>query len=347
MSSRIFREGGPHRIKRLRGDEYSMTVSIPKDRDGRMARECPNGECSPGYFKVTPGTGITDGHVLAFCPYCRHEGEPNDFTTQEQLRYAKDLVLNEAQQGIQSMVQEALGLGPSGKRKMGGGFLSIEMSFKPGTLPPVRRPFEDEVRRDVVCPHCGLDQTVFGLATWCADCGEDIFMTHVAAELAVTRAMLSDVDRREEVLGKRVAAKDLENCLEDAVSIFEAATRAIVRRRLAEQGLSRDDTGARLKKLGNAFQSVPRTRQHLTELFGFTIEDAPLWTRMGQAFEKRHPIAHNLGVIDRKYLERAQQAEREGREVRITPSEIDALLGYVEEAVGLIRNALLMTEPAS
>ena len=100
MGDRIFREGGPHHIKRLQGDDYSMTVSIPTDSDGRMARECPNGECSPGYFKVTPGTGITDEQVSAYCPYCRHEGEPNDFTTQEQLRYAKDLVLNEAQKGI-------------------------------------------------------------------------------------------------------------------------------------------------------------------------------------------------------------------------------------------------------
>lgn len=341
MSSRIFRKGGPNRIKRLRGNQYSMTVSIPKDRDGRMARECPNGECSPGYFKVTPGTGITNGHVLAFCPYCRHEGEPNDFTTQEQLRYAKDLVLNEAQKGVQSMFQDALGLGPSGKRKMGGGFVSIEMSFKPGTLPPVRRPFEDEVRRDVVCPHCGLDQTVFGLATWCADCGEDIFMTHVAGELAVTRTMLGDVNRREEALGKRVMAKDLENCLEDAVSLFEAAVRAIVRRGLTERGLSTDDVDACFKRLGNAFQNVSRTRKHLTELFGFTIEDTPFWTQMGQVFEKRHPIAHNLGVVDRKYLERAQQAEREGREVRITSQEIDVLLKHVEEAVRQIRDSAL------
>ena len=341
MGDRIFREGGPHHIKRLRGDDYSMTVSIPTDSDGRMARECPNGECSPGFFKVTPGTGIADEQVSAYCPYCRHEGEPNDFTTQEQLRYAKDLVLNEAQKGVQSMFQDALGLGPSGKRKLGGGFLSIEMSFKPGTLPPVRRPFEDEVRRDVVCPHCGLDQTVFGLATWCADCGEDIFMAHVAGELAVTRAMLGDVDRREEALGKRVAAKDLENCLEDAVSIFEAAVRAVVRRGLAQRGFSREEVEGRFKKLGNAFQSVPRTRQHLSELFDIRIEDGSLWVQMSQAFEKRHPIAHNLGVVDRKYLERIQQAEREGREVRIASSEINAFLKDVEEAVGQIRSAVL------
>jgi hypothetical protein len=39
-------------------------------------------------------------------------------------------------------------------------------------------------------------------------------------------------------------------------------------------------------------------------------------------FEKRHPITHNLGVIDRKYLERMRSAEHEGREVMVTPDEI-------------------------
>ena len=39
-------------------------------------------------------------------------------------------------------------------------------------------------------------------------------MAHVVAELAVTRSMLKDIGRREEELGKPIAAKDLENCLE-------------------------------------------------------------------------------------------------------------------------------------
>ncbi len=115
--------------------------------------------------------------------HCRYEAEPDDFTTQEQIRYAKDFALREIHKGFDEMIRDTLRLGTSGKRKMGGEFLSIEMSYKPGTLPNVRPPFEDEVRRDIVCPHCTLDQTVFGLATWCSDCGEDIFLTYVEVEL--------------------------------------------------------------------------------------------------------------------------------------------------------------------
>ena len=80
--------------------------------------------------------------------------------TQEQARYAKDLVMREAQRHTL-----ALGLGASGRRSLGGGFISIELRDESRPLPPVRRVFEDEVRRDVTCPHCTLDQTVLGLAT--------------------------------------------------------------------------------------------------------------------------------------------------------------------------------------
>ena len=172
MSEKLFREGGPHRIKRTGSDEYAMNVTLPKDTDGRIARECPDETCSPGYFKVKLGTGITEGQEVAYCPYCRVKNAPNDFTTQEQMRYAKDLVLKEAHDGVDRMLKETLGLGSSGKKTIGAGFLSIEMSYKPGQRPHVRRPFEEDVRRDVVCPHCGLDHSVYGLATWCADCGE-------------------------------------------------------------------------------------------------------------------------------------------------------------------------------
>ena len=336
MTRKLFTEGGPNRVKSLGNDQCSMSFSIPKDEDGRVARECPVTDCSPGYFKVMLGTGITSEQDTAYCPYCRHCGEPSDFTTKEQLRYVRDLALREARNGIDEVFRDALGVGTTGIRKMGGGLISMELRYKSGTLPHVGRPIEDEVRRDVICPHCSLDQTVFGLATWCADCGEDIFMVHVAAELQVTRLMINDVSRREELLGKRVAAKDVENCLEDAVSIFEAALRAIVRRALIERHESQAQIDSRFKKMGNSFQSITRTREQLSDLFGIGLNSDVNWEHVSALFEKRHPVAHNLGVVDRKYLERVQEAESEGREIRIGASEVLSLLMGVHEAIASI-----------
>lgn len=338
----LFKEGGEHQIQNLGNDNYNLTISIPQNDDGRLARECPSSECSPGYFKVTSGTGITENHTLAYCPYCRHEASPKGFATQEQIRYAKDMVLREAHKGVNNLIRDTLGLGSSGKKKLSSGFISIEMSYKPGTLPYVNRPFEDEVRRDVICPHCTLDQTVFGLASWCADCGEDIFMTHIEAELAVTRLMLEDVERRQNQLGKRVAAKDLENCLEDAVSIFEAAIRAVVRRAMIIRGDSSELIEASFKKLGNAFQNIDRTQKELYSMFVKNSLKGELSEKLKSAFEKRHPITHNLGVIDRRYMEQAKELEQEGREVRLTKDEITEVLINVQLAISLTYEMLVI-----
>ncbi len=345
MSENLFSEGGPHQIRSLGNDQYHMSFTIPTDEDGRIARQCPMESCSPGYFKVKSGTGITGGQVSAYCPYCKHSAEPSEFTTQEQIRYAKDLVIRETHKGINDMVRDALGIGTSGKRKIGGGFISMELSYTPGTLPHVRQPFEDEVRRDVICPHCTLDQTVFGLATWCADCGRDIFMVHVSAELKVARLMVEDVTRRNASLGKRVAAKDLENCLEDAVSIFEASIKAIVRRVFTERGETSEQIEGQFKKIGNSFQSIERTKAQLIGLFGLDLGTDARWEYLSSSFKKRHPVTHNLGVIDRKYLGKEQEAGREGREVRLTAPEIDDLLVQVQEAIAVIHAGLLKSSP--
>jgi hypothetical protein len=199
------------------------------------------------------------------------------------------------------------------------------MSLKPSANPPVRRPFEDEVRRDVVCPHCGLDQSVYGLATWCADCGADIFLSHVAAELDVVRAMLDDVPRRRRDLGRRIAAKDLENCLEDTVSVFEAVLKALVLRYFLASSASEDESQQEIKKIGAAFQNVRRAEGVILNIVGVPLFDDCSSDDVGflaRVFEKRHPITHNLGVVDRKYIEKARTAEKEGKEVLVTAREI-------------------------
>ncbi|MEF8758753.1 MAG: hypothetical protein V5B36_03220 [Candidatus Accumulibacter sp. UW25] len=320
----FFREGGEMKTTRIGRDQYQMTVSIPPDAEGRIARECHAENCSPAYFKVKSGTGLID-QQNAFCPYCHHEDEPQAFASSEQLRYAKDIVLREAHQGVARMLKNALGLDASGRKAITSGLISIEMSLKDSQKPHVFRPVEDEVRRDVVCPHCGLDQSVYGLATWCADCGKDIFLTHVEAECSVIRIILSDVDRRREALGPRIAARDIENCLEDTVSIFEAVLRILVRRHLVLQGTSILAIDKFFRKTGNAFQNLERSAEifkqelQISLLDCLTNEESRM---LGDAFNKRHPITHNLGVVDRKYLERALSAEDEGKEVLVSQEEV-------------------------
>lgn len=348
MSESIFEEGGPHKIKRIDTDKYQMYVSLPLDADGRLARECSSENCSPGYFKVKPGTGITSGQEFAFCPYCRFSSEPGNFATKEQVRYAKDLVMKEAHKGIGKMIQDVFGLGSSGKKKYGDGFISMEMSYKAGSLPYVRPPIENELKRDLVCPNCGLDHSVYGLATWCADCGKDIFLTHVEAELNVVKTMLEDVSRRQEILGLRVAAKDIENCLEDTVSIFEAVLKALLIRYYTNKGLPDDEiNGILQKKIGNTFQSITRSDLFFETELGFKVFDVlneETLKFIETIFEMRHPITHNLGVVDKKYLDKVRSAEKEGREIRVTIDDIKKAINISSDVFKFLHIRLFKIE---
>ena len=64
--------------------------------------------------------------------------------------------------------------------------------------------------------------------------------------------------------------------------------------------------------------------------------------KLKSAFEKRHPITHNLGVIDRKYMEHAKEISREGREVRLTNNEISEILNDVYNAISLTYQKLIL-----
>ena len=92
-------------------------------------------------------------------------------------------------------------------------------------------------------------------------------------------------------------------------------------------------------KLGNAFQNIERMRQQMVDLFAATVPDDEPWKILAAAFEKRHPIAHNLGVVDRKYLQRAQAAERHGREVRITATDIEEMLLAISASITFAHSA--------
>lgn len=322
--SELFKTGGPHNIRRVGSNEYSMSISIPTDSDGMVARECPNPDCSPAYFKVKPGTGL-QGRNEAFCPYCSKKDEPANFMTRRQMEYAKQVATREALNGLDRVINESLDLGPSGEKTIDGGLFSLKISHKSDSRPPVSKPYEEVLRRDLTCPNCGLDHSVFGIATWCPDCGSDIFLTHVSKEYHVVRLVVADEDSRRERLGALVAARDIENALEDTVSIFEAVLRAMSRRHLLATLPPDDVEDVMKKRVANRFQNIELAASLAQEIFHiplFSALSAEEISALKAIFEKRHPITHNLGIVDRKYLEKVASGELEGRDVRVSPEEV-------------------------
>jgi hypothetical protein len=223
-------------------------------------------------------------------------------------------------------MRDALGLGSGGKKRLVDGLISVDIEIKQSSPPPhVSKPYEDVLRRDLVCPHCTLDHSIYGFGIWCPDCGRDIFTTHVREEIRVIEAIVGDVERRKKELGPRVAARDLENALEDLVSAFEATLKFEIRRYRKTRGDNNDRIDAAMKKIGSRLQSVPNAATTIPELCDgislFPANSADV-SMLDRVFQKRHPIAHNLGVVDRKYIERVRSGEVEGTEVRVWKEEI-------------------------
>lgn len=329
MGDELFNEGGPYKIRRTAPNQHSLQIPIPIGEDQLLARECPREGCSPAYFKVKPRTSLS-GEVEIFCPYCRLKAPSNRFFSQGQLDYAKKITIREVQKNMGDFVKKAFGLGPSGRKAMGGGFLKMEMKYKSAPVSVVHRPVEEELRRDIVCPECTLNHSVYGLALWCPDCGKDIFLAHVGAEIQAVLLMLGDFERRQHQFGSRVAARDIENALEDVVSIFEAVLKAIIKRHMLGRGQKQVEVDEFFaKKVGTRFQNVALAAELCQRELGLDVlEGLPELEveTLKATFEKRHPITHNLGIIDSKYLKKARAGELEGRDVRVAASDVQAAL---------------------
>jgi hypothetical protein len=329
-----------------------VSVSIPTDGTGLIPRECPDvPSCVPGYFRVKDGTGIVDpAYDKRFCPYCGKEAQPDHFFTPGQVKHAESVAFREAHGMFDELLRRELGLDRRGRRKISEGFLEVSMELKPSTPPPIKYPSEDEVRRDLTCQHCSLEHAVFGLAIWCPDCGQDIFLSHVDAEIEVINRILADVPGRRERLGRRVAIRDIENALEDLVSLFEGVLKFVTRRSI-ERTSGKEAADNALKGIRNRFQNPDRAAELLVdfldvELFaGVEEEERKAFTR---TLGKRHPITHNLGVADPAYMARSDSWVREGRDVSVSVDEVVAACRIAQGVfTNLYEFVRLSREPAA
>lgn len=333
----FFQEGGEFNIRKLGGEEYEMRVPIPTNEAGLIARECPRSECSPGYFKVKGGTGITGPMQEGFCPYCRFAAEPSTFATEAQRTYAIRHGQNEAENALDTAIRDTLGFKRSNRRNLAHGLIKIDLTYDPPPRRIIAKPIEEELQRDLVCPHCTLVHAVYGLATWCPDCGSDLAPEHIRLELHHLALILADVPDRRAKLGARAARRDIENTLEDCVSVFEAALKYFLRRHLSEKGTPDSEIEAVFsRKIRNGFQDLARTPELFLEYCGIALFDALTADQLAELTRlvgMRHPITHNLGVVDRKYLEKTSASERVGREVRINDAEVGVAIQLVESTL--------------
>ncbi|KAB2941877.1 MAG: hypothetical protein MPEBLZ_02167 [Candidatus Methanoperedens nitroreducens] len=301
-------------LKRL-GDKIS--IPIPLDENGYIGRECPQSDCE-GYFKIISGTGLK-GDPLFHCPYCGYKANQKQFWTKEQIEYAKSFAINQITgallKDLKSMEFEHRSQGSFG---IG---ISLKVTGKPHAIRYYR---EKKLETEIVCDRCTLRYAIYGVFAFCPDCG-----THNSLQILEKNLELAE---KEIVLSTTVQA-ELSACLiadalENMVSAFDGFGREILR--VYASLATAPDKAENL-----SFQNLIRAQKRIQEIFDFDfafgLTDSE-WELACRCFQKRHLLAHKMGVVDEAYLKLTNDPYAViGRKIHIDSGEVVTLASSLKK----------------
>jgi len=297
----------------------SFSVAIQPGEDGLTGRECPSRDCE-SYFTIEFGTGLEDEDLPCHCPYCGYTAPHDEFWTKEQIAYAESVALREITDAFQRDMKElefdhkprgALGIG-------------VSMKVQSGPSIPVRYYREKQLETEAVCANCTLRYSVYGVFAFCPDCGQHNSLQILDKNLEVVGKMLglaTGVD-------KELAARLVENAMEDCVSAFDGFGREICR-----VNAGKSQSPSRAEK--TSFQNLCGARKNVREMFGFDLSESVSpeeWTRAVRSFQKRHLVAHRMGVVDEEYI--AKTGDRgavPGRKVSVSEADARSIMHAVRK----------------
>ncbi|MCZ2153409.1 MAG: hypothetical protein LC114_05840 [Bryobacterales bacterium] len=286
-----------------------ISVPIKADKDGYLGRECPMPECEE-YFKVTPGTGI-QGPAPCHCPYCGHVGEADTFFTKEQIEYAKSVAFRKMADAFHQELK-SLEFNHPPRGAFGIGF---SLKVTPGTPIPLRWYREKNLETEIVCDQCTLRYAIYGVFAWCPDCGIHNSLQILGKNLDLARKKLALAEAVDTELVEPLVA----DALAGVVSAFDGFGRELCSE--AESKVS--------------FQNLEGGRKRVQQWFSFDMADCVTeeeWASARRSFQKRHLIAHKMGVIDDEYTEKAGDPTAVvGRKVTLTSHDIAGLIAIIEK----------------
>lgn len=301
----------------LRRIGNSVSISIQPDENGLTGRECPEADCE-GYFKMQFGTGLKGEGLPCHCPYCGHSAPQDQFWTKEQIEYAKSVAMRKVTDALHKDLKKL-----EFNHKPRGAFgIGISMKFKPGSPTPIRHYREKSLETDVVCDQCTLRYAIYGVFAFCPDCARHNSAQILEKNLEIVTKLLALAVQQD----AEVARSMREDALENVVSAFDGFGREACR-------VHAKYSIAPAKAENLSFQNLDGARNRLRDLFGFDLAEAfepDAWSFTSQCFQKRHVLAHKMGVVDDEYLAKASDpSARVGRRIAITGDEVTKLAEFV------------------
>ncbi len=299
------------------GSKFS--VSLPPDEEGFVGRECPAAECE-GYFKIQPGTGLKGENLPCHCPYCGCGASSDKFFTRAQVEYAKSVMMREV---TGAMLKDLKSL-EFNHRPRGAFGIGISISMKVTGQPTAIRSYrESKLETEVVCDRCTLRYTIYGVFGFCPDCAVHNSLQILNKNLELVQKLLAVAETQE----PQIAQHLIENALEDCVSAFDGFGRETCRVFAAKA--VKPEKAAEIR-----FQNIATAHDRVREQFSvdFTATAAPVdWKYILRAFQKRHLLAHKMGVVDEDYLAATGDSPSLlGRKVSIAASEVRELVAKLQ-----------------
>jgi len=300
-------------MRNLRNFGNQISVSLPTDEKGMLSRECP--DCK-SIFKIKPGTGLKGENLSCYCPYCGWKAEPSDFHTREQIEYAKSVALNQLTHALQRDLKE---WGKELERNTRNSLIKLKVDFK-GDLRPIRYYQEKQLESYITCEVCSLEYAIYGVFAFCPDCG-----THNSIQILNKNMELitKEINFANMVDDKELSEHLIEDALENTVSAFDGFGRATCS---AYSSKSIDENEAK----NISFQNIQNARKRAYKLFRVDIASVineKDWELVVHCFQKRHLLAHTMGVIDDEYITKSKDPSAiRGRKISIEQDEIYKLM---------------------
>jgi hypothetical protein len=148
-------------------DQFSLSVSLPLDRDGFLRRQCPNCGREFKWLPQDDGEPVPDDGYA--CPYCTKRST-DDWLTRGQERVVRAAVEKEVIEPQVKELEDAV----ADLNRAGGGLFSASLE-REASLEPTRLTERDDMRR--VDFNCHPNEPVKVLDDWtdsvhCLICGQ-------------------------------------------------------------------------------------------------------------------------------------------------------------------------------
>jgi hypothetical protein len=252
------------------------------------------------------------------CPYCGHTAPHDQFWTQEQIEYAKSVAFRKVSDAFYQDLK-SLEFDHRPRGALGIGF---SLKVKPGSPTPIRYYREKKLETIVICGGCTLRYAIYGVFAYCPDCGQDNSKQILDKNLDLVSKEITLAGTVERELADHLVADALEN----VVSAFDGFGRETCR-------VHAKGAADPAKAEATSFQNLDSARKRLSGLFGFDLAHglmADEWKFIVRCFQKRHLLAHSMGVVDEAYLKATgDRATMLGRKVVIIADEVTRLIDAI------------------